>query len=77
MAALENFRANLRSRMAREGVSQRVLADRAGVHYTYINRVLAGAQNPSIDICERLGDAIGATVAELVQPPKKNSARSA
>lgn len=65
MQAAENFRRELRAAMQRTGVSQRQLAERANTSYPGINRILQGKQTPTIDLADRLADAVGVTLSEL------------
>jgi transcriptional regulator with XRE-family HTH domain len=50
------------------GISQEDLADKAGLHRTYIGSVERGERNVSIDNIERLASAVGSTIQELLQP---------
>jgi len=59
MPLLNNFRHNLLAACQERGVSQQDLANRSGVHYVSVSRILAGKQDPSVDICERLAIAAG------------------
>ena len=59
------FAANLwRERKAR-GLSQRALAQRAGLDRTYVGSVERGERNVSIDNIERLAEALGIELADL------------
>ena len=59
------FAANLwRERKAR-GLSQRALAQRAGLDRTYVGSVERGERNVSIDNVERLAEALGIELADL------------
>lgn len=57
---------NLRARRAELGLSQEDLADRAGLHRTYVGSVERAERNVSIDNVEKLASAVGATVAALL-----------
>jgi transcriptional regulator with XRE-family HTH domain len=61
---------NLRERRAELGLSQEGLADRAGLHRTYVGSVERAERNVSIDNIERLAAAVGLTVAELLTEAK-------
>lgn len=54
MALLTNFRDNLRKACRDQGITMAELAERSGVHYVTISKILNGRMNPSIDICEKL-----------------------
>jgi len=47
------------------GISQRELAERAGLHRTYVSDLERGARNPSIDSIEKLARALHVSVVKL------------
>ena len=49
-----------------QGISQEDLADRAGVHRTYVSGVERGVRNPTITILEKIAGALGEPLAKLV-----------
>ena len=54
-------------RLRRElGISQEELADRAGLHRTYVSGVERGVRNPTLTVIEKLAQALGVTIAALV-----------
>ena len=57
MKALNNFRRNIRAACDKAGISQRQLAEDAGIHYVTVNRILRGHLCPTIDVCEKIADA--------------------
>ena len=73
MAALGNFRHNLKSALDAQGLSQRQLARDAGVTHAYVNRILQGYTEPSLSQCERLAQAVGFSLPVILQTPKKFS----
>lgn len=70
MEYFNNFRANVRFLMEESGISQRSIAEIAGLSYPYINRILQGTVNPSIDVCETIAEALEIKFVELLQKPK-------
>lgn len=65
-------RALLASNMLRlrreQGLTQEALAFNAGLHRTFIAHVEQQARNISIDNIERLADALGVQIHELLMP---------
>jgi len=50
------------------GLSQEDLADRADLHWTYVSDLERGRQTPTMDVINRLGRALGVTLAEFFAP---------
>ncbi len=50
----------------KQNLSQESLADLAGLHRTYVGAVERGDRNVSIDNMERLANALGCTLADLL-----------
>jgi transcriptional regulator with XRE-family HTH domain len=71
MAALNNFRVNLRAAMECRELSQRAVADGAGCSYVYVNRVLGGFTDPTLPMCEKLSRAVGVDFGILILPNEK------
>jgi len=70
LRAREVFAANLHRHRQSLGLSQEQLADRAGVHRTYIGSVERGECNISIDNIEKIAKALALPVASLLSAPK-------
>ncbi|PHV38787.1 transcriptional regulator [Janthinobacterium sp. BJB304] len=49
-------------------LSQEAVAEKAGLHRTYISQVERGVRNLSIDSMERLAEAVGMEVWEMLRP---------
>jgi CheY-like chemotaxis protein len=50
------------------GISQEKLAERAGLHRTYVSDLERGARNPSIESVEKLARALQVSVSALFEP---------
>jgi transcriptional regulator with XRE-family HTH domain len=60
------FATNLREARQAVGLSQESLADKAGLHRTYVGSVERAERNISIDNIERLATALGLSASELL-----------
>ena len=60
---------NLREIRAKTGFSQEELADRAGLHRTYISSVERAERNISLENIFSLAKALGVTPADLLHLP--------
>jgi len=61
------FASNVRARRKKLGISQEELADRAGVHRTYIGAVERSEVNVSIDNIARISVALETSAASLME----------
>lgn len=61
------FARNLRAQRLARGLSQEELADRAGIHRTYVGSVERGERNVSIENMDRLAVALGVELAMLLR----------
>ena len=59
--------ANLRRAREKLGWSQEELADRAGIHRTYISGVERGTRNPTLGIIEILADTLAMSISQLLK----------
>jgi len=59
---------NLTFERARAGLSQTGLADAAGLSRQTISDIERGATNPSLDVIDRIVDALGITIDRLFVP---------
>lgn len=66
--ARARFAQRLRLQRQDRGLSQEELADRAGLHRTYVGSVERAERNISIDSMERLAEALGLDVSDLLAP---------
>jgi transcriptional regulator with XRE-family HTH domain len=46
--------------------SQEELADRAGLHRTYLSSLERGLRNPTITVVARIAEALGVSMGELL-----------
>ena len=60
------------------GMSQETLAERAGLHRTYISGVERGTRNLSLQSIAKLAHALGVCIGSLFPPsqPERNSQRT-
>ena len=61
------FGAVVRGRREAAGYSQEELAERAGLHRTYVSLIERGRRTASIATLERLAAALGSSMTELVE----------
>ncbi|RYY95459.1 MAG: XRE family transcriptional regulator [Alphaproteobacteria bacterium] len=61
-------RVGVNMRRAREAqeISQEELADRAGIHRTYVSGVERGVRNPTVIVLERLAKALKVKTSSLL-----------
>lgn len=50
-----------------KGWSQEELADRAGMHRTYISAVERAVRNPTLTVIERIARALGISVSKIFE----------
>lgn len=65
----QNFAANVDAALKKRDWSQRELARQAGVHWQTINRILSGAMVPSLDICEKISNALELKPEKILKKP--------
>jgi transcriptional regulator with XRE-family HTH domain len=58
---------NVQRLRRQNGLSQEELADRAAIHQTYLSGVEQGKRNPTITVLQRLAEALGADIEDLVR----------
>lgn len=61
------FGRTVRTRREATGLSQEDLADRAGLHRTYVSLIERGRRTASIAVVEKLADALGTSMTELMR----------
>lgn len=65
-SVLKKFGVRLREVRQRVGISQEVLAEKAGLHRTYVSSVERGERNISLQNIERLALALGVQLKDLM-----------
>ena len=58
---------NARRLREKQGISQEELADRAGLHRTYISGVERGVRNPTVVVLQKIADALGVELSTLTR----------
>lgn len=66
------FGSMVRFYRGRTGQSQEELADRAGIHRTYIGGIERGERNPTLAMIHRLARALNVPPSRLLEPPPKS-----
>lgn len=61
--------ANIKRLRKAKGWSQEALADEAGVDRTYVSGIERLLRNPTIELLERFGNALGVPAGHLLDPP--------
>lgn len=61
---------NMRRLRVAKDISQERLANEAGVDRTYISRLERKLENPTIGILDKVAEALGVHVAELLAEPE-------
>ncbi|MCB9379723.1 MAG: helix-turn-helix transcriptional regulator [Acidimicrobiaceae bacterium] len=74
-AATAEFGQRVRARREHLGLTQMQLAERAGLHFTYVSDVERGRRNPSLLTALRLAAALGTDLAPLVKGLKIDDSR--
>src|ERR1700744_2657481 len=69
------FGTTIKSKRAELGMSQEELADRAGLHRTYVSDVERGTRNVSLGSIEKLAHALGLSVWRLFEKASDGDGR--
>ena len=56
---------NMQRMRVANGWSQEELAERSGLHRTYVSGVERGIRNPTVTVLEKLAMALGASIGDL------------
>lgn len=68
MEARKRVAVNIQRLRRQRDLSQEELGARARVHQTYLSQLEGSKRNPSIDVLERLANALKVDVSELFKP---------
>lgn len=67
MQVTKRVGANLRRAREELGISQEDLADRAGLHRTYVSGVERGIRNPTVTVLEKIAKALKVKSSTLLE----------
>ncbi len=70
LRALESIAANVRRIRESKGMTQEGLANRTGLHLTYVQSVERGSRNISVGVLVRLADSLNVDASSLLEPAK-------
>ena len=70
------FGSAVRARRIAAGLSQEKLAERSGLHPTYISMVERGVRNPTLDASARIAKALKVGFPTLIEEAQKASSAS-
>lgn len=76
MTIREVFAANLRRARLSAGLSQEGLADAAGLDRTYISSLERAIYSATIDVVDRLADAVGVEASDLLARSRRNRSKT-
>jgi transcriptional regulator with XRE-family HTH domain len=63
----------IRAERTKRGLTQQQLAEKSGLHYTYVSMLERGQRNPSIEIVAALGQALGVEGSSLLRKAERKS----
>ncbi|MHB8391473.1 MAG: helix-turn-helix domain-containing protein [Acidobacteriaceae bacterium] len=66
-SVVNRFPAVLREARSEKGLSQEAIADRAGLHRTYISQIERGLKSPSLKSLEQIANALGIPLSNLLK----------
>ena len=69
------FALTLRKHRESKGLSQELLAEKAGLHPTYIGMLERSLRNPSLNVIKAIANGLGAPLAKLVAEAEALQAR--
>jgi transcriptional regulator with XRE-family HTH domain len=69
----KRFGIAVRNRRMASGLSQEKLAERAGLHPTYVSMVERGVRNPTLDVSARIARALKVSLPKLIEEAQQRS----
>ena len=63
---MDDFIRKVKAAIKQHGMEVTELADKSGVSREYIHRLLAGRQNPSLEVAEKIAKPLGLSVQTVV-----------
>lgn len=69
----KRFGLAVRSARQKRGLSQELIAEKAGIHPTYLGMVERGLRNPTLDVADRLATALEMELITLLRKAETNS----
>ncbi len=72
MTIAEKFGKRIRQLRKEKGMSQEKLAEKSGLHNTYIGQIERGEKNASLETIEKLANGLDISVGELFEPFNEN-----
>lgn len=70
---LKLFGKRLKKFRKTKGLTQEQLAEKAGLHHTFIGAVERGSKNPSLESIAKIAEALGISLRELFPPNRLSS----
>ena len=67
----KRFGSAVRLRRSVAGISQEKLAERSGLHPTYISMVERGVRNPTLDAAARIAKGLKVTLPKLIEEAQR------
>jgi transcriptional regulator with XRE-family HTH domain len=63
----------VREQRGRKGLSQEALAEAADIHHTYVGLLERGKRVPTLQVAERIANALGRKLSSLVEEAERRS----
>ena len=73
----KRFGAAVRNRRKAAGLSQEILAERAGLHPTYVSMVERAVRNPTLDVSAGIAEALKVGLPKLLEEAQQRRGNSA